>query len=51
MLYTVYASDELITNEWTLLPGAYLTLGTGSPMTVLDPYVSPDHRYYQVVVE
>jgi len=51
LLYTVYASDELIANEWTLLPGAYLVLGTGAPKTVLDPYLSPDHRYYKVVVE
>ncbi len=53
LLYTAYASDVLSSNAnaWTLLPGAYQQIGTGTPMTVPDPLVPQVHRFYKVVVE
>ena len=51
LLYTVNASDDVGTNAWSPLPGAYQKQGTGAPMTVLDPVVPQAHRFYQVIVE
>ena len=51
LLYTVYASDALGTNGWTLLPGVSQRQGTGAPMTVLDPDLPQEHRYYKIIVE
>jgi subtilisin-like proprotein convertase family protein len=51
LLYTVYASDVVGTNAWTLLPGGFQQHGTGAPMTVLDPVVPQVHRFYKVIVE
>jgi hypothetical protein len=51
LLYTVYASDELGMNGWTLLPGASQRQGTGTPMTVLDRDLPQRHRYYKIIAE
>ena len=51
LLYTVYASDALGTNRWTLLPGVSQRQGTGAPMTVLDPGLPQEHRYYKIIAE
>lgn len=49
--YSVEFSDRILGSTWTSVPGAVLLKGTGSPITINDPNISPSVRFYRIVVE
>ncbi|MBI3868419.1 MAG: immunoglobulin domain-containing protein [Verrucomicrobia bacterium] len=49
--YTVEFIDTITNGNWAPVPGAVQLKGTGLGVTVADPQVSPNKRFYRVRVE